>query len=120
MTRAVAILLLLLLCFQFFFKAGIAGYYLANKAYIAEVLCINKANAGMHCDGKCYLREKMKAAGASAPEAAVLIKYEAPEFVGTERMPVPVLPESARPAYCACCQGAATSDFCSAVFQPPC
>lgn len=36
--------------------------YAINKEYIAENFCINKDKPEMHCDGKCFLAEKLKAA----------------------------------------------------------
>lgn len=30
-----------------------------NQSVIAEVLCINKNQPSLHCDGKCYLKEKL-------------------------------------------------------------
>ena len=36
--------------------------YKLNKDYIANFLCINKAKPKMHCDGKCYLKTKLKKA----------------------------------------------------------
>jgi len=34
--------------------------YYANIEYIKEVLCVNKDKESMKCDGKCYLRAKLK------------------------------------------------------------
>ncbi len=45
-----------------FNRMGIVMYYQANKAYIAKVLCVNKNRPSLHCDGKCYLAKKLKAA----------------------------------------------------------
>lgn len=45
-----------------FSRMGIVMYYQANKAYIAKVLCVNKNRPSLHCDGKCYLAKKLKAA----------------------------------------------------------
>ncbi|WP_229239682.1 hypothetical protein [Echinicola soli] len=36
--------------------------YVLNKEYIAENLCINRDKPEMHCDGKCFLAEKLKEA----------------------------------------------------------
>ncbi|UCS91789.1 hypothetical protein KZP23_13700 [Echinicola marina] len=36
--------------------------YAINKEYIAENFCINKDKPEMHCDGKCFLAEKLKSA----------------------------------------------------------
>lgn len=36
--------------------------YEFNKAYIIENYCINKNRPQLHCDGKCYLAQKLKTA----------------------------------------------------------
>tara|TARA_B100000678_G_scaffold92423_1_gene77164 strand:- start:41816 stop:42130 length:315 start_codon:yes stop_codon:yes gene_type:complete len=33
--------------------------YLANYDYIAKVLCINKDQPELHCNGKCYLMKQL-------------------------------------------------------------
>lgn len=33
--------------------------YAVNYDYISEVLCINKNNAELRCNGKCYLRKQL-------------------------------------------------------------
>lgn len=33
--------------------------YVANKDYIAEVLCINKEKVELNCQGKCYLMQQL-------------------------------------------------------------
>lgn len=35
--------------------------YGLNKDYIQEILCINKDNKAMKCNGKCYLSQQMAA-----------------------------------------------------------
>lgn len=45
---------------QCFSQWGVLAGYELNKDYIAEFLCINRDKPAMHCDGKCYLRMKMK------------------------------------------------------------
>lgn len=34
--------------------------YAINYDYISKVLCINKGNPEMHCNGKCQLMKKLK------------------------------------------------------------
>lgn len=36
--------------------------YEFNKTYIIENYCINKNRPELHCDGKCYLAQKLKSA----------------------------------------------------------
>jgi hypothetical protein len=33
--------------------------YAVNYQYISEVLCINKSNPELHCNGKCYLGKEI-------------------------------------------------------------
>jgi hypothetical protein len=41
-------------------RLGIIAYFYSNQTYIAEVLCINKEKPAMHCEGKCFLSQKLK------------------------------------------------------------
>jgi hypothetical protein len=34
--------------------------YALNKEFIAKVLCVNRSQPQMHCNGKCYLKKKLK------------------------------------------------------------
>ncbi|NUO02937.1 MAG: hypothetical protein HUU01_20200 [Saprospiraceae bacterium] len=43
--------------------------YYANKDFIKRVLCINTKRPEMHCDGKCYLMTKLKAAEEAEKQA---------------------------------------------------
>ncbi len=61
-TRLTIYFLLLVLNLPLFSRMGVLVYYQANKAYIAKVLCVNKNRPSLHCDGKCYLAQKLKAA----------------------------------------------------------
>lgn len=36
--------------------------YAVQYDYISEVLCVNKDNAELHCNGKCYLRKQLSKA----------------------------------------------------------
>ncbi len=56
------IVLIIVLNIPIFSNVGILMYYQANKEYIAKVLCVNKNRPSLHCDGKCYLAQKLKAA----------------------------------------------------------
>lgn len=33
--------------------------YVINYDYISKVLCINKENVALHCNGKCYLKNEL-------------------------------------------------------------
>ncbi|UTA66347.1 hypothetical protein [Emticicia sp. 21SJ11W-3] len=56
----------LLLCGLLFMRVMVAPViflqYEFNKEYIIKNYCINKNRPEMHCDGKCYLAKKLKAA----------------------------------------------------------
>ena len=41
------------------YNLAVLTYWLTNHTYIAKNLCINKEKPEMHCDGKCYLKQKM-------------------------------------------------------------
>ncbi|EHQ26442.1 hypothetical protein Mucpa_2312 [Mucilaginibacter paludis DSM 18603] len=58
--RFTAILLLVALigsnCSRFFVYAG----FEVNQKYIADNLCINKSKPWLHCNGHCYLMNKLR------------------------------------------------------------
>ncbi|WP_026998102.1 hypothetical protein [Flectobacillus major] len=60
--KLIAILLLILLNIPLFSKWSFVVYYQVNKSYIAKELCINRNKPQLHCDGKCFLAKKLKAA----------------------------------------------------------
>lgn len=60
--RVGAILLLTLFLVQSSSKILIVSMWWARKDYIAENLCINKLKPYLHCNGKCYLFQKLKEA----------------------------------------------------------
>lgn len=42
-------------------NVAVISYFYSNQTYIAEAFCINKDNPELHCDGKCYLSQKLAA-----------------------------------------------------------
>ncbi|QNF34041.1 hypothetical protein HUW51_15410 [Adhaeribacter swui] len=62
MKSTVTIALLLVMLVQSFSKVFIVLDYQANKNYIAEFLCVNKAKPQMHCNGQCYLKKQLQKA----------------------------------------------------------
>ena len=56
----------LLLCGLLFMRVMVAPViflqYEFNKEYIIQTYCVNKNRPQLHCDGKCYLAKKLKAA----------------------------------------------------------
>jgi hypothetical protein len=60
LTRAIAILLLF--CSVSLNLSGLlvfAGFEM-NRAYIAKELCVNRKKPELHCNGKCYLVNKLR------------------------------------------------------------
>lgn len=96
------------------------GYYFANKAYIAEVLCINKDKAAMQCDGKCYLKQKMQAADEPVKQHQVSIKYEPVEFITGKDLMVHFSALLSSKAFVDSYQANDLMGHASLVFQPPC
>lgn len=43
-----------------FSQWGTIAYFQLNKEYIARVLCENRDRPELHCDGKCYLAQRLK------------------------------------------------------------
>lgn len=52
--------LLLLMSAQFLLKTGFIVYFVANKTFIVEKFCENKAKPQLKCDGKCHLKKYVK------------------------------------------------------------
>ncbi|WP_345330033.1 hypothetical protein [Mucilaginibacter defluvii] len=60
--RCLAILLLIALISSGFSRSFVYAGFQVNQQYIAEKLCENRARPLLHCNGKCYLMKKLKAA----------------------------------------------------------
>lgn len=60
MNRLIAILLLLCFHAQPMMVFSVWVDYCVNNNYIREVLCINKDEPKLQCDGKCYLAQQLK------------------------------------------------------------
>ncbi len=60
--RCLTILLLFALLGSSFSRFAVYAAFNANQKYIAEQLCENKSKPELHCNGKCYLMKKLKAA----------------------------------------------------------
>ncbi|RMG58904.1 MAG: hypothetical protein D6722_23005 [Bacteroidetes bacterium] len=54
--------------------------YAINKAYIAEVLCVNKGRPQLKCDGKCYLAAQLEKAVDPQPQDATVPAPPVPKF----------------------------------------
>jgi len=58
--------------------------YLINREYIANVLCVNKNNPEIKCNGKCYLNKQLK----KANEAEQSGNQAVPPKIEMEKYPV--------------------------------
>lgn len=65
MSRITSILLAVIITAQAFHNAGVVGYWLANRAYIASSLCENRDKPMKHCNGKCYLKKNLTTSASS-------------------------------------------------------
>jgi hypothetical protein len=62
MRQATAYTLVLLICVQSFYQAGLVSWFYANQSSIAIAHCVNLNKPQLHCDGKCFLSKKLKEA----------------------------------------------------------
>jgi hypothetical protein len=60
--KVLAIAFIFLLSAQCVFKLTIISYFEANRDYIAEVLCVNKAKPITMCYGQCFLDRNLSLA----------------------------------------------------------
>ena len=60
MRKLISISLLFALSFECFSNIYVWAGYELNKSYISSVLCVNRDNPAMHCDGKCFLDKQLK------------------------------------------------------------
>lgn len=81
LTKLTSILLLILLNIPLFSKWSFVVYYQVNKSYIAKELCVNKNRPELHCDGKCFLAKKLKAAEEKEQKEATEQLEKMPEIV---------------------------------------
>lgn len=70
--RFSASILLLLFTIQIAYSGIVTAWYYANQHYIATVLCVNKDNKKMGCNGKCALNKKLSEAENSAEDQVPL------------------------------------------------
>lgn len=69
MKHTLLFLALLGILLNAFRKEVVLLEYYANQDFIKRVLCINTARPELHCDGKCYLMTKLKAAEEAKKQA---------------------------------------------------
>lgn len=58
--KSIAVFLVLTIAFQVSSKLVVAGWFFINQQTLTELFCINKQTPETHCNGKCYLSEKLK------------------------------------------------------------
>ncbi|GAB4207140.1 MAG: hypothetical protein Fur0023_17690 [Bacteroidia bacterium] len=58
--------------FTSLYKTGVTFYYLINKKYIENNLCINKDNLALNCHGKCYLSVSVNKHNADSGDSYIL------------------------------------------------
>ncbi|KAA9355182.1 MULTISPECIES: hypothetical protein [Larkinella] len=80
MRAALAYILLIAILLPLFSQWGTIAYYHANKAYIAKVLCENRAKPELHCDGQCYLAKKLTAQQEQQDKATTEQVQKTPDF----------------------------------------
>lgn len=91
MNRTTSILLVVIITAQAFYNAGVVGYWLANRAYIASSLCENRDKPMKHCNGKCYLKKNLTTAASSQSDgnaALPVLKTETDSPVFLVDMPL--------------------------------
>ncbi|NJO01941.1 MAG: hypothetical protein HC880_09835 [Bacteroidia bacterium] len=58
------------------YPLGLGLYFVLNQNYIEQQLCINRAQPEMHCQGKCYLTQKIHQYEDSQGEGVPLSEQE--------------------------------------------
>ncbi len=93
-----------------------------TKAYIAKVLCENRAKPELHCDGQCYLAQKLTAQQEQQDKATTEQVQKTPDFQLFYQsnlpflfQPVVIAQTTVLPAYL---PGSYSSPLYS-LFQPP-
>lgn len=98
LNRLVSIFLLVTLISTNFSRFFIYAGFQVNKNYIAAQLCENKARPWLHCNGRCFLMKKLKAAEEKEKKQEQEAKrshYQealAPESMLTFTQPVKITP----------------------------
>lgn len=63
--------------------------YAVNYDYITKVLCINKARAEVHCNGKCYLSKELAKTNDSETSPFQKLKNSGQKILDTYILPEP-------------------------------
>jgi hypothetical protein len=60
--KFLSVILILLLGIQAFYSLSIYSVFLANRDYVAKVLCINRDRPELDCEGSCFLSKQLNEA----------------------------------------------------------
>lgn len=60
--KTISVILLLIFSLQTFYSASVTLWFYVNQDTLSKKYCVNKYRPEMHCNGKCYLSKKIKAA----------------------------------------------------------
>jgi len=85
MKRLVSIALFVIISFNSIVSIGLVSHYYFNQAYYANVLCENKANKSLKCNGKCHLKKELDAIDKSTQNSevphSVSFKFESLNYI---------------------------------------
>lgn len=106
---------------QTFSKVLITLDYEANKAFIAEFLCINKSKPQLQCQGHCFLKKQLKKAEQAEQQTAGSNQKKSGDITLFCQPLFSLRPEGAGsvPARYASLYPGAASGRLFAVFHPP-
>src|SRR4051812_46679306 len=120
MKKLVSILFIFSLLLSSLSSSVIYIYYLTNKNYFAQILCENKANPQMHCNGHCHLKKQLdqqQKKEQSAPVGNVKDKTEIVYFYQSPNLNIFSSSQSNINNFHAA--ELLTTDYPSSVFHPP-
>lgn len=83
--QTLLILLILLIIFPNLSKVYILIDFTINHDFITKVLCINKDEPELKCNGKCYLSKQLKKADSQKQEKVPILQEEKIETLYCER-----------------------------------
>jgi hypothetical protein len=81
--KVIAIALIFVMSAQSLCKLGMITYFEINRDYIAKVLCINKSEPKLKCNGQCYLKKSIK-------ETEETVPVPATRSTGKETVEIPI------------------------------
>lgn len=120
LNRIAAIFLLVALMSSYFSRYTTYAAFEINQSYISKTLCVNKSRPEMHCNGRCYLMRKMKAAEQKEQKQARESQRQQLQEVMPKQLSL--VPAFAQTVFCIKYPQrsvAGTVSRSSAIFQPP-